>query len=187
MRYGQRVRRCVKGCRGAELINMQEELHGTRDRSYSAWHRRLSLRRFIGLERAQLAAMIDLDACVYVEFDSATREPLALIETAMDRGQSHKCASVTKRLGARAMIPAYCVLYRLGPTKNPADPSHWDIDAFRVKRLWPRPDREWRCLAPDQWARALLQIREWAAKRLDAQAANDAHYDAPPQPNRNRA
>ena len=158
---------------------MQEELYGTRDRSYSAWHRRMSLRRFIGLERAQLAAMIDLDACVYVEFDGATREPLALIETAMDRGQSHKSASVTRRLATRAMIPAYCVLYRLGSEKNPADPAHWDIDRFRVKRLWPRPEPEWRELTPDEWAKALLQIREWAAKRLDAQAANDAYFDDP--------
>lgn len=155
---------------------MQEELYGTRDRSYSAWHRRLSLRRFVGLEKAQLAAMIDLDACVYVEFDGATREPLALIETAMDRGQAHKAASVTKRLASRAMIPAYCVLYRLGSSKNPADPTHWDIDQFRVKRLWPRPDAEWRSLSPEEWAAALLQIRAWAAQRLDAQAANDPFY-----------
>lgn len=159
---------------------MQEELYGTRDRSYSAWHRRLSLRRFIGLEHAQLAAMIDLDAALYVEFDGATREPLALIETAMDRGQAHKAASVTRRLAQRAMLPSYVVLYRLGPTKNPADPGHWDIDQFRVKRLWPRPEHTWRSLTPDEWAKALLQIRAWAAKRLDAEAANDAYFDPPP-------
>jgi hypothetical protein len=137
----------------------------------------MSLRRFIGLERAQLAAMIDLDACVYVEFDGATREPLALIETAMDRGQTHKSASVTRRLAQRAMVPAYCVLYRLGPGRNPADPSHWDIDRFRVQRLWPKPERNWRSLTPTEWANALLQIRAWSALRLDAQAANDPLYD----------
>lgn len=156
---------------------MHEEIYGTRDRSYSAWHRRLSLRRFIGLERAQLASMIDLDACVYCEFDAATREPLALIETAMDRGQGQKAASVTRRLAQRAMIPAYVVLYHLGAERNPADPNYWDIDSFRVKRLWPKPEREWRTLSPDEWAKAIVQIREWATKRLDAQAANDPVYE----------
>jgi hypothetical protein len=41
---------------------MQEERYNTRDRTYSAWHRRLSTRRFVGLERAQLLAMIDIEA-----------------------------------------------------------------------------------------------------------------------------
>ena len=160
---------------------MQEERFGARDRSYSAWHRRLSLRRFIGLERAQLASMIDLDACVYCEFDAGSREPLALIETAMDRGQPHKAASVTRRLAQRAMIPAYCVLYRLGSEKNPADPAHWDIDSFRVRRLWPSPEGDWRTLTPDEWAKAIVQIRAWAATRLDAQAANDPIFEPPPE------
>ena len=62
----------------------QEERHGTRDRSYSAWHRRQSTRRYIGIEKATLLAMIDLDASLYVEYDDGTKEPLALIETAQD-------------------------------------------------------------------------------------------------------
>jgi hypothetical protein len=158
---------------------MQEERYpGLRDRSYSAWHRRLSLRRFVGLERAQLASMIDLDACVYCEFDGTTREPLALIETAMDRGQGQKAASVTRRLAQRAMIPAYCVLYRIGSEKNPADPIYWDIDQFRVRRLWPRPEHSWRTLTPEEWAQALLKIRTWAAIRLDKEAANEPVYAA---------
>lgn len=157
---------------------MQEEATGLRDRSYSAWHRRLSLRRFIGLERAQLASMIDLDACLFCEFDSVSREPLALIETAQDYGQGYKAASVTKRLAQRASVPAYVLLYHLGPVRNPADPAHWDIDKFRLKRLWPKPEHSWRTLSPGEWALALLQIREWSAKRLDAEAANDPLYEA---------
>ena len=51
---------------------MQEEKYGTRDRAYSAWHRRKSTRRFIGIEHAQLLAMIDLDASLYVEYDDGT-------------------------------------------------------------------------------------------------------------------
>jgi hypothetical protein len=44
---------------------MQEERFGNRDRTYSAWHRRSSVRRFVGIEKAQLLAMIDLDGALY--------------------------------------------------------------------------------------------------------------------------
>ena len=71
---------------GRSDILMQEEIFGTRDRAYSAWHTRGSTRRFIGIDSAQLLAMIDLDAALYVEYDNGTKEPLALIETALDVG-----------------------------------------------------------------------------------------------------
>jgi hypothetical protein len=158
---------------------MQEERFGTRDRTYSAWHRRLSVRRFVGLEKAQLLSMIDLDGALYCEFDGSNAEPLALIETALDRGQSRKTASVTKRLAQRARLPAYCVLYRATEYGNPADPSQFDIDRFRVRRLWPCPEREWRVLNPGEWADALLKIRAWAAGRSDMEAANDPVYGQP--------
>lgn len=156
---------------------MQEELFGTRDRTYSAWHRRHSVRRFVGLERAQLLSMIDLDGALFCEFDAETSEPLALVETALDRGQSRKTATVTRRLAARARLPAYAVLYAPAGYPNPADPSQHDIQSFRVKRLWPSPEREWRTLNPLEWAEALIQIREWMAKRLDVEAANEANYE----------
>jgi hypothetical protein len=155
---------------------VQEERFGTRDQTYSAWHRRRSTRRFVGIERAQLLSMIDLDGALYCEFDSRTCEPLALIETAIDRGQRRKVASVTRRLAQRARVPAYVVLYRLGDVPNPADPSHFDIDQFRVRRLWPKPELAWRTLDPAAWAHALVRIREWAAMRIDAEAANDPEY-----------
>jgi|SRR6185437_5984269 len=158
---------------------MQEERFGSRDRSYSAWHRRHSTRRFVGIERAQLLSMIDLDGALYCEFDRASSEPLALIETALDRGQERKAATVTQRLAKRAGLPAYAVLYRQAGYRNPADESQWDIDQFRVKRLWPYPEREWRKLNPLQWAEALIQIREWAAMRFDREAANDPFYERP--------
>lgn len=83
---------------------MQEERYGTRDRTYSAWHRRLSTRRFVGIDRAQLLAMIDLDASLYVEYDDRTKEPVALIETARDVGQEHKPVTVTRRLAVRPAV-----------------------------------------------------------------------------------
>lgn len=157
---------------------MQEERFGRRPSQYSSWHRRLSVRRFVGIEKAQLLSMIDLDGALYCEFDSTTSEPLALIETAEDRGQHRKVATVTKRLAERARLPAYVVLYRPAPYPNPADTSQDDIDSFRVRRLWPSPEREWRTLSPLEWAEALLRIRKWAAIRADAEAANDPIYDA---------
>lgn len=68
----------------------QEERYGARDMSYSAWHRRNSTRRFIGIEYAQLLAMIDVDVSLYVEYDDKTKMPLALIEIAIDVGQESK-------------------------------------------------------------------------------------------------
>lgn len=159
---------------------MQEERFGARDRTYSAWHRRLSTRRFVGIEKAQLLSMIDLDGALYCEFDGSTSEPLALIETAIDRGQRRKSATVTKRLAELARLPAYAVLYHPAGYCNPADPTQFDIDRFRVRRLWPCPEREWRTLNPLEWAEALLKIRQWAAMRTDREAANDALYEPPP-------
>lgn len=158
---------------------MQEEQHGTRDRAYSAWHRRLSTRRFVGIEHAQRLAMIDLDAALYIEFDGARREPLALIETARDVGQAWKASSVTVALARRAKLPAYLLLYRPAEQPNPADRRYADIAQFRIRRLHPHPEKQWRTLTPSEWARALLQIRSWATRRLDVEAANDPTYGNP--------
>jgi hypothetical protein len=128
------------------------------------------------MEKAQLLSMIDLDGALYCEFDDATLEPLALIETAIDRGQRRKTASVTGRLAARARVPAYVVLYAQASYRNPADPTQFDIERFRVRRLWPSPERAWRTLNPLEWAEALIQIRAWAAGRADFEAANDPDF-----------
>jgi hypothetical protein len=148
---------------------MQEEQFNSRDRSYSAWHRRASTRRFVGIEKAQTLAMIDLDASLYVEYDDGTKEPLALIETAMDRGQDFKPATVTKKLAMRCVPPvaAYVILYTLSATTNAADSRWQDISRFRVKRLWPKPEANWRIMSPEEWARCLVRLREWGANKLD--------------------
>lgn len=146
---------------------MQEELLGTRDRSYSAWHRRHSTRRFIGIEDAQLLAMIDLDASLYVEYDNGDKEPLALIETAIDKGQTHKSSTVTQKLAIRSGLPAYVVLYRLSAIPNPADENWKDIASFRVRRINPQPEQAWRIYTPQQWAENLLKLRRWRAEKID--------------------
>lgn len=149
----------------------QEEMSDRRNKSYSEWHRRHSTRRFIGIEAAQLLAMIDLDASLWVEYDNGTKDPVALVETAVDVGQPYKTATVTLNLAKRARIPCYVVLYTLSDLPNPANPTCQDIDSFRIKRLYPEPDREWRILTPAEWAQALVKIRQWGAKQIDKSAS----------------
>lgn len=144
----------------------QEEKYGTRDRTYSAWHRRNSIRRFVGIESAQTLAMIDLDAAVYVEYDDASKEPLSLIETARDVGQSFKSAAVTKNLARKAGIPAFVLLYTPNGIRNPADDAWPDIASFRVRRIW-RTETEWRTMSPDDWAKFLVRLRQKESSLLD--------------------
>lgn len=147
----------------------QEERYNTRDRSYSAWHRRLSTRRFIGIEKAQTLAMIDMDASVWVEYDDNDKQPLALVETAVDVGQDWKTATITRNLAKMAGIPAFVLLYKLSKDQNPVAPGFMDIESFRVKMLWPKPCDKWRALSPQQWADALCRIRQRQCNILDAQ------------------
>jgi hypothetical protein len=110
---------------------------------------------------AKAIAMIDVDVPLYCEYRDQDKEPLALIETAIDRGQSDKTATVTRRLAERAGIPAYTTLYRLSGQKNPADKSSdvWDIDRFRVKELHPNPSKSWLVMTPQQYYDFLRGIR----------------------------
>ena len=155
---------------------MQKEQYGTRDLSYSAWHRAASIRRFVGWEHAQLLNMVDADCVLFLEYHQSTKEPLALIEAAIDVGQEYKAATAIARLAKRARIPAYLVLYRQSESPNPADPRMPDVSGFRIKRLYPRAETKWRAVPPAEWAMALLRIRAWAANRLDSEAANDPKY-----------
>jgi hypothetical protein len=145
----------------------QHEVYGQRDLSYSAWHRAKSTQRYVGIELAGLLSMIDLDASLWVEYDEDTKVPLALIETAIDKGQQFKPTTVTLNLAVRAGLPCYTLLYKLSEKKNPANLNYQDIEQFRVKRLNPNPEREWTIVTPEQWAQNLLKLRKWAAAKLD--------------------
>ena len=147
----------------------QEERYGTRDMSYSAWHRRNSIRRYVGIEAAQTLAMIDLDGSLWIEYDDKTKEPVALVETAMDVGQWGKPCTVTRNLAKRANMPCFVLLYKLSATRrNPADTAYFDVESLRVKRVYPEPeDRQWSILTPDAWARMLITIRRQGAATID--------------------
>lgn len=137
----------------------QEERYGNRDGTYSAWHRRLSTQRFVGLENAQLLAMIDIDVIHYVEYNDLTKDPICLIETAQDVGQSRKPATVTKKLAEKAKLHAFTVLYTPSINKNPVDKRWPDIKKFRVKMIAPDETLLWKEFTPEEWAKALLSFR----------------------------
>ena len=138
----------------------QEERYGTRDLTYSAWHRRGSTARYVGMQNAQILSMIDMDAML-VEYDDKNRMPIAYIETAKDVGQPYKTATVTLNVAKLSNRPAFVLLYTPARTPNPANPQWPDIEKFMVKCLWPYPENQWRILTPDQWAKELLSMRSW--------------------------
>ena len=145
----------------------QQERFGTRDRSYSAWHRMMSTMRFVGRDSAKLLSMIDADVSFYIEMEDGTWEPLALMETALDVGQDQKSGTCIKNLARRAGIPAILVLYKLSTDDNPADKKFKDIASFRVKRLWPEHDNKWESMSPSEWAAWLVKLRRFGGDMLD--------------------
>jgi hypothetical protein len=155
----------------------QDERIGLRDAHYSVWHRARSIKRYVGIENAQRLSMIDIDAALYVEYDDATKEPVALIETARDVGQAYKTATVLRCLARRADLPAFVVLYKVGDTPNPADHTVMDIESFRVRRLWPTMTK-WHDLSPLRWSEALLRIRTNQTARLDAEEGDPVNQVA---------
>ncbi|MFP6557397.1 hypothetical protein WJ542_03500 [Paraburkholderia sp. B3] len=155
---------------------MRLELYESRDRAYGTWHRAPSIRRYLHAAQAESLTMVDLDSVLFAEYDHAGKVPLALIEVARDIGQE-KPAGVMQQLARLANVPAYVALYTAAPTANPINPNWDDIESFRVRRMWPRPEVGWRVLTPGQWARALVQIRGWQMRRFEVrQPANEDHY-----------
>lgn len=146
----------------------QQEITGKRDLEYPVWHRRGNIARFVGIEKAQLLSMVDVDVALWVEYDDGNKEPLALIETARDVGQPYKPATVLRNLARRSNLPAFVVLYTVSPVrKSPDDERFYDLDGFRVCRLWPASDGVYQPMTPSQWAHALVDIRLNSAKAID--------------------
>ncbi|VWB88386.1 hypothetical protein [Burkholderia lata] len=155
---------------------MQEEKFLIRDRCYGVWHRPRSIGRYLERRKAQSLTMADLDSVLFVEYGYGNKVPLALVEVARDIGQE-KPTGVIRELAKMANLPAFVALYTPALQANPASPAWHDIDGFRVRRVWPKPEASWRSLTPGQWANALLQIRDWQLRKYVSRAAeNDAHF-----------
>jgi len=119
----------------------REERFGTRDLTYSSWHRRVE-----PADRNTLT-YIDLDA---VEYCHRCREPLALLELARDVGQAFKPTTVLRALAERAQVPAYLVFYKPDADGN--------IIGFRMRQVYPRAG-EWQTLSPGEYAAFLVRLR----------------------------
>jgi hypothetical protein len=155
---------------------LNEEQHLIRDRAYGVWHRSRSISRFLGRRQAQSLTMADLDSVLFVEYGFSNKLPLALVEVAQDIGQE-KPTGVLREMANMSNLPAFVALYTPAPRANPTSPAWHDIDEFRIKRVWPKPEREWRTLSPKEWANALVQIRDWQLRRFATRvAANDEAY-----------
>jgi hypothetical protein len=121
--------------------------------------------------------MIDLDGIIFVEYQDQSKEPLALVEIAVDIGQPIKPSTVTKKLAQRCTptLPALTVLYKLSDRPNPTKPHLNDIESFRVRRLWPEPETKWERLTPKQWADRLVVIHQWSENRLNSEYPGNDH------------
>lgn len=166
--------RPLSGYRRCRSNLAQRELTGKRDLTYSAFHRAESLGRFVGIERAQTLGMIDLDASLWVEYMG--KQPLALVETARDTGQSWKTATVTRELAQMAGIPAFVTLYQTARTPNTTQRYHvLDIERVRMQCLhcpsWlGKPEQrpgDWRTFDPWEYARFLMNLREGVCAKVD--------------------
>ena len=109
------------------------ERWGTRPGAFSDWHRGLG----------SIAAMIDLDDiehCRFCEYCKYDTEILALLETAVDIGQSTKSTYVLAELAERAHVPAWLILYQPNPLYDGS--QHWPhldrIVGARIAQIWPR-------------------------------------------------
>ena len=118
---------------------MQGKQHLIRDRAYGVWHRPQSINRFFGRRQAQSLTMADLDSVLFVQYGYSKKLPLALVEVAQDIGQE-KPTGVIRELAKMSNLPAFVALYTPTRKPNPASPAWHDIDGFRVKRVWPKPE-----------------------------------------------
>jgi len=120
----------------------REERYGTRDLTYSRWHRDIE-----PIDQCTLP-YIDIDS---VEYCHLCKKPLALVETAQDVGQAFKATTVLRNLAAKANLPAYLVFYR-------KDPAAGKIDRFRLRQVYPH-FTPWRMLTPDEYVAFLRSLR----------------------------
>lgn len=129
------------------------ERHGTRDLTYSRWHR-VMLRR----DRK----MIDID--VWDEWCPECHKPVLLIETAIDIEQDWKAAYVIAQLGADTNVPTLCVLYTPTGEKCECEPQRPDprcshgIEKFRVRD--PVTDEPFEMWTPAQLAQRIAAAHD---------------------------
>ncbi len=145
----------------------QEERTGQRNLSYSLWHRKKSISRFVDSAEAEKMYYQDIDGveCCHI---NDKRYPIFFIETAYynstpDFGKKPGVCLGTAELSNR---PCFVVLYKLSKTKVLDFRPRYgeavkipDIEELFVKRFFPDGD-EWKKFTPEAWAKKLLNLRK---------------------------
>ena len=119
---------------------------------FNEWHRQDSIKRFITDEDARALTAMDIDL---IEYDFPTGKTVLLHEVAMYVGQTGKQTHVLAELAKHRGITALCTLYTLSKNDNPANPEVPDISCFRVKKVWPDPEKKFRMYTPAGYAKQL--------------------------------
>ena len=102
--------------------------------TYNDWHR-----KYDGI------AMIDVDS---VECCIKCYEPLAIIETCFDKGQTWKATTLSKIIASRLNIPCFLVFYKeVTPTSL----------TFRIKRIR-SSQTEFQLMNEDEWVAILRDL-----------------------------
>jgi hypothetical protein len=102
---------------------------------YSEWHR-----QYDGI------AYIDIDS---VECCKKCYQPLAIIETALDKGQD-KVFTLSKKVADKLEIPGFVVLYTIDGEK---------ITKFRIRRFSPDVSPTYREATPQLWLSYLKSLQ----------------------------
>ncbi len=115
---------------------MARDIYAFSNGKYSDFHR-----KYDGI------AYIDVDA---VECCMYCYEPLAIIETCYDKGQTWKATTLSKIIASRLNIPCFLVFYKeLTPTNL----------TFRIKRIRSRQTK-FQIMSEDQWVIELRKFHE---------------------------
>ena len=123
------------------------ERTGTRDLSYSRWHRTLPPH----------FCFQDIDG---LEYCGRCNEPILIVSLATDHGQRHKETVREYKLAKRAGIVAVHLFVQLGTQIEDAtyQGAVYEVTGFR--RRWLYPDRgELGHITPAQWETEIQQIR----------------------------
>ena len=140
----------------------RDERYGTRDLTFSRWHRYALPDR---------VTAIDLDM---IEYCQRCRMPLCLIETARDVGQPGKSTIVMSELARAANVVAICVLYtpdgtvcRCERRSRDTQCSH-GIGQVRFRRVYPldEPFEIWQPFELAAWLTLCHDNHEQIACRL---------------------
>ncbi|QPZ53700.1 hypothetical protein HTVC204P_gp14 [Pelagibacter phage HTVC204P] len=116
---------------------MARNVYAFSNGAYSDWHR-----KYDGI------AYIDVDS---VECCISCYEPLAIIETCFDKGQTWKATTLSKIIASRLNIPCFLVFYK---------PLNQTSLTFRIKRIR-SSQTEFQLMNEDEWVAILRDLHNY--------------------------